>query len=134
MTRINVVPVKELADQWLLAEYRELPRVIKGNFDITNAPEVYCLGKGHVKWAKKYAFWLLYRYDSILKELVHRGFNYNYSFYELVVAYGGDPNPVLDYHVTDMDIELNRERLIEKYKMKPNFYKWTNRTKPEWLN
>lgn len=32
MTRINVVPVEELSDAWLIAEYRELPRVLKGNF------------------------------------------------------------------------------------------------------
>lgn len=31
MTRINVIDVKYLSDQWLLAEYRKLPRVIKQN-------------------------------------------------------------------------------------------------------
>lgn len=39
MTRINLVPAKELSDQHLLAEYHELPRVIKQNIDIRNAPE-----------------------------------------------------------------------------------------------
>ena len=29
MTRINLIPVKELSDQHLIAEYREIPRVIK---------------------------------------------------------------------------------------------------------
>lgn len=29
MTRINVIPVSELSDQHLIAEYRELPRVLK---------------------------------------------------------------------------------------------------------
>lgn len=133
MTRINVVPVEELSDQWLLAEYRELPRVIKGNYDIVNAPEKYCLGKGHVKWAKKYSFWLLYRYDRLLKELKYRGFRPKHSLYELVKTYGGDSSPVLDYYVSDMDIEINRERLIEKYRMKPDFYRWTGRERPEWL-
>ena len=39
MTRINVVPVKELSDQHLIAEYRELPRVIKQRINIDDAPE-----------------------------------------------------------------------------------------------
>lgn len=133
MTRINVVPVEELSDQWLLAEYRELPRVIKGEFDLRDAPDNYCLGKGHVKWAKKYSFWLLYRYDRLLKELKYRGFRPKHSLYELVKTYGGDSSPVLDYYVSDMDIEINRERLIEKYRMKPDFYRWTNRIRPDWL-
>ena len=34
MTRINVVPVKELSDQHLIAEYRELQRVIKQQINI----------------------------------------------------------------------------------------------------
>ena len=31
MTRINVIPVEELSDQHLMAEYRELPRAIKSH-------------------------------------------------------------------------------------------------------
>jgi hypothetical protein len=31
------------------------------------------------------------------------------------------------------DIEINRQRLIEKYKLKPAWYKWTKRNKPKWL-
>lgn len=51
MTRINVVPVFELSDQHLMAEYRELPRVIKQKINTTDAPRLYKLGLGHVKWA-----------------------------------------------------------------------------------
>ena len=44
MTRINVVPVEELSDAWLIAEYRELPRVLNGNFSIKDAPNRSKLG------------------------------------------------------------------------------------------
>ena len=48
MTRINCIPVEELHDKHLLAEYRELPRVFslaRGDADI---PDTYRMGKGHV--------------------------------------------------------------------------------------
>ena len=60
MTRINVVPVEELSDAWLSAEYRELPWVLKGNFSIKDVPNSYKIGTGHVKLAIKlpYLFWI----------------------------------------------------------------------------
>lgn len=45
VTRINVIPVQDLSDQHLIAEYHELPRVLKQDIDATNAPERYRLGK-----------------------------------------------------------------------------------------
>ena len=37
------------------------------------------------------------------------------------------------YTVTDADIALNCQRLLERYRENPTLHKWTNRTKPEWL-
>lgn len=39
MTRINLVPVEELSNQHLVAEYRELPRCIKQKINTECAPE-----------------------------------------------------------------------------------------------
>lgn len=136
MTRINVVPVEELSDQWLLAEYHELPRVIKGDFDLRDAPNIYCLGKGHVKWAKKHSRWLLRRYLEVTWELAdYRGYKVNYPFCKLYGLWESKNNRDNDrwYEVNQSDIKLNCERLIEKYRAKPGFYKWTGREKPEWL-
>lgn len=131
MTRINVIPVSELSDQHLIAEYRELPRVLKQNINITDAPHVYCLGHGHMKWAKRHSIFTARRYGQILREMHHRGFKTNYT----------DSGPELftpqlrdyDYDPTGPDIELNRQRIREKFNMKPDWYRWTNRTKPNWL-
>lgn len=132
MTRINVISAKELSDQWLIAEYRELPRVIKQHIDIRNAPEIYCLGKGHVKWAKLHSWWCLCRYEEICNEMIYRGFTVNYPYEDLLnLLYGS--NCGCGYVVTLDDIILNRQRLIEKYKMKPNYYRWTNREKPKYF-
>jgi hypothetical protein len=39
----------------------------------------------------------------------------------------------LEYYRTSEDIEINRQRIKEKYNIKPNWYRWTKRTKPDWL-
>lgn len=57
MTRINLVPVSELSDQHLIAEYRELPRIFnlvlnaqyKGKYPLDfKISDTYLLGTGHV--------------------------------------------------------------------------------------
>lgn len=128
MTRINVIPVSELSDQHLIAEYHELPRVLKQDINIADAPEKYVLGKGHMKWAKRYSLFTRARYIALCREMALRGFNVNYytdNFDTSLHKHWYDPTPE--------DIEINRQRIREKYQMKPNWYRWTKRTKPNWL-
>lgn len=136
MTRINVIDVKYLSDQWLLAEYRELPRVIlQEHIYIGDAPEKYKLGRGHVKWAVLHANYCLYRYYKICEEMKYRGFKVNYP-YEDLDKYAEDNQIRLyskNYCPTDDDIKINQQRLIEKYNLKPNFYRWTKREIPDFL-
>ncbi len=130
MTRINVVPVEELSDQWLVAEYRELPRVLKQKIDISDAPEEYCLGKGHMKWARKHWAYCAIRYYNIVHELQYRGIKITYRKAPLDNI---DTNTYGYYAADPVDFKLNQQRLIEKYKLKPDWYRWTNRNKPKWL-
>lgn len=135
MTRINLVSPMELSDQHLIAEYRELPRCIKQKIDTSDAPEQYCLGKGHMKWAKKHSFFLLKRYGYILDELIYRGFKISHSFDELHYLYSEltKPEDENDYFPTSADIELSRNRISERINKKPNFYRWTKRDKKEYV-
>lgn len=136
MTRINLVDVEELSDAHLLAEYRELPRCIKQNIDISNAPKQYCLGKGHMKWAKLHSKWLMRRYLDITWELQNRGFQINYPFYKLYEIYETQYyNKNCDnwYEVKEEDIQLNKQRIIERYKANPSAHRWTKRNKPTYL-
>lgn len=85
MTRINCVPVTELSDKHLLAEYRELPRVYPLAFKAwqrgdlyrspSDLPSCYTLGKGHVKFFYVRLGYLTGRYRSLVHELKQRGFN-----------------------------------------------------------
>lgn len=137
MTRINLIPVQELSDQHLIAEYRELPRVCKQKINIDDASDKYLLGKGHVKWCRKHLVFVLNRYYLLCSEMRYRGFTVNYEYDELLDYLF--KNPVAeeflwkDYEPTEDDITLSRNRIISKIKMKPNWYKWTNRDKPEYV-
>ena len=137
MTRINVVPVDELSDQHLIAEYRELPRVIKQHIDISDAPDNYCLGKGHMKWARKHMKYTSERYCFICNEMMYRGFTVNYHHFDLCMLANEQsifyPDVINDYTPTEDDLELNRNRLIEKYRIRPNWYRWTKRKKPKYM-
>ena len=130
MTRINVVPVEELSDQHLIAEYHELPRCFKQNINIEVAPETYCLGKNHMKWAKKHWVYCFLRFQELVREMHHRGFKTSYE----VLPDGEIDTCVYGYYIpTPVDVKLNIDRLVEKYRMKPSWYRWTNREKPAYM-
>jgi hypothetical protein len=133
MTRINVVPVWELSDQHLLAEYHELPRVIKQKINISDAPDKYCLGTGHMKWARKHARWTIRRFYELCSEMKFRGF---YVAYDPVHLAEYDLELYKNskyYSVRGVDYNLNRNRLVEKYQLKPSYYTWTTRSKPFYM-
>lgn len=131
MTRINVIPVEELSDQHLIAEYRELPRAIKIRCDIKNAPSNYILGKGHVKWGKKHSLFLIQRYEKLCIEMKYRGFNTSFDSSNLYKLLDKDTNNT--YFVTKNDILINLERIKSRYNQKPQWYRWTKREKPKYL-
>lgn len=139
MTRINLIPVAELSDQHLMAEYRELPRIVngvlEGKLHPTKIPTKYVLGTGHVKFFTNKILFLAKRYKLIHQELIYRNFNLdpNYTPKDMLRKiksgnYRGDEK----YVFSEKDITLSRQRIIEKILMKPDWYKWTNRKKPKY--
>jgi len=111
MTRINVVPVEELCDKHLLAEYRELPRVFTLARSCPDAPKEYVLGTGHVKFFYDKLQYLIDRFYQLVIELEKRGFKPQYQepYYTTI-----DPALHNDYIPTPEAIALNRTRIAER--------------------
>lgn len=122
MTRINVVHPWELANQHLLAEYRELPRVFnlvrnqqdKGNkpSDL-NIPSEYALGKGHVTFFYDKLLYLKNRQERIIQEMIARGYVPQYTDVNNILS-GIDKAWCTDYNPTDKAVYINRCRIFNR--------------------
>lgn len=122
MTRINCVPVQELCNKHLFAEFREMPRLVANlnqslnrkskPFSMSEIPSQYKLGSGHVKFFYDKFAYLNNRYNDLKNELLLRGFNissYNALHFKSVPSiYFNDWKP------TERDMELNRARIKER--------------------
>ena len=133
MTRINLVPITELSDQHLIAEYREifmvgpaLQRSLKSptwNKTKETLPKEFTLNKGHVKFFYNKGKYLYNRYLELIKEMKNRGMK---------------PDPLRkfkreqwpdelfnDWMPSAKDLETIRERIQLRIKQKPNWYRWS---------
>ncbi len=130
MTRVNLIPVEELTDQHLLSEAREIkriPNVIRsGRYSLDWIPKEYTLGKWHVKFFYDKMVFLYRRYNEIYNECIERWFDIecyssSFSIDFLMLFYK-------DYTPTPEAIQISRDRINEKIKSKPNFYRyrWQN--------
>jgi len=121
MTRINVVSPEELTTKHLVAEYREITRLPtnlktalnrKGKkFNLTEIPPEYVLGKGHVKFFFNKMLFLKRRFESLVNEMLRRGYNPTYrdsTIFDVDVHY------MNDYEPTQSAIDLNRERIYNR--------------------
>ena len=117
MTRINRIPVEELHQKHLVAEYRELPRVFALCDKHYSArkpmaiPFNYTMGKGHVLFFYNKLKWLSDRYSQLINEMKRRGYNPSFAndfpnkFNHLPNTYWGNWCP------TDIDRKINRDRI-----------------------
>ena len=124
MTRINVVPVTELCDQHLFAEFRELSRIpntlVSGKISPDSAPLEYTLGKGHVKWAANHLAWLYNRYLVLFDECRERGYSVTWKWNSQ--ASEMFPDLWNDYTPTQEALNLNRGRIQERMPVVPRFH------------
>ena len=86
MTRINIVPVQELFDQHLMAEYREITMVpaalnrtlnSKRGLDKKKIPKKYTLNKGHVYFFYNKGLYLHKRYMAFFRRWIKGNFSTN---------------------------------------------------------
>ena len=136
MTRINLIPVEELTDQHLLAEHREIKRIpnviLSGKFSLIWQPKEYTLWTWHIKFFYDKIEFLRFRYIELYNECIKRWFNverYYNSFNEVIYKYNKELCSI-KYTPTQEAIKISRERIEEKIKAKPLFYKYY--WKPLW--
>jgi deoxyribonuclease (pyrimidine dimer) len=116
MTRINCIPVEDLADQHLFIEYREITRVSKLSRGLLDYGK-YALGEGHVKFFYDKGLYLSNRCERLYDELIIRGYNPTKKLYK--------PHPISlndDWEPTKQDKITNLVRLSAKVVEKPTFY------------
>ena len=133
MTRINLVPISELADQPLVAEYREifmvgssLQRSLKSpNWIKTkdSLPKEFTLNKGHVKFFYNKGKYLYNRYLDLVEEMKNRGMSPDPL---RKFKRGQWPDELFqDWIPNDRDLLIIRERIQLKIQQKPNWYRWS---------
>tara|TARA_Y100001970_G_scaffold219373_1_gene269154 strand:+ start:258 stop:671 length:414 start_codon:yes stop_codon:yes gene_type:complete len=133
MTRINIIPVQELFDQHLIAEYREITMVpaalnrtlnSKKGLDISKIPSNYTLNKGHVYFFYDKGQYLDKRYNQIINEMKKRGFNPDTKrkFPKNIFI---ENNLYNDWLPNLKDYKIIKERIKSKIKEKPNWYRKT---------
>lgn len=135
MTRINLIPVTELADQHLMAEYRELPMIMgslkrtlesKDGWQKKKVSPQYTLNKGHVYFFTNKKSFLVNRFAALVEELKRR--KYNIWPEDRVIDWNVfDPVPQVEWTPTEQDVQLNMERITARIAQKPEWYRWTNR-------
>jgi deoxyribonuclease (pyrimidine dimer) len=132
MTRINIIPVSELTDQHLIAEYREITMIpaaltrtlnSKSGFIKKKIPDRFTLNTGHVYFFYDKGLYLYNRYDNIVEEMILRGFNP-----DLKRIFPKDIFPFElfnDWTPTIKEQKIVRRRIKEKIAMKPSWYRKT---------
>lgn len=120
MTRINVVPVTELADKHLLAEYRELPRIFGASKKwherggrVRDLPMTYRLGTGHVLFFYDKLLYCFARQRALVNECRKRGFNVKHEPTKDLIDWA--PYYLLgSYLPTRAALRINRERIATR--------------------
>ena len=135
MTRINIIPVKELFDQHLIAEYREITMVpaalkrtllSKKGLQKEKISRNYTLNKGHVYFFYNKGKYLHKRYIKIIEEMKYRGFSPDpkRKFPKEIFI---ENNLYNDWKPTIENYKIIRKRIKSKIKQKPYWYRKTRK-------
>ena len=135
MTRINLVPVQDLADQHLFAEWREIkmvPAALRRSLKtrkigdiLAGIPLRYTLNKGHVTFFFNKMKFLTERYELLTEELVNREYNIN-ADPDFRIFCGDLPHEFnkIDWQPDNKEIAINVERILLRISEKPDWYKY----------
>jgi len=129
LTRINIVPVEELTDQHLMAEYREIFMIgsalqisLKSrDWDPKRIPKKFTLNTGHVMFFYNKGKYLYNRYEQIKEELTKRNFKLDKSRLFKVTQFPTEYYN--DWEPTKEDQAIVWQRIEERIQEKPEWYR-----------
>ena len=133
MTRINIIPPRELYDQHLIAEYREMLMVpaslkrtlaSKAGLQLNRIPKTFTLNTGHVYFFYDKGLYLDKRYQSLINEMCARGFNPDTTRVFPTEVFKQN-NLYNDWTPTPAEQLLIRQRITERVNQRPGWYRKT---------
>ena len=122
MTRINCVPVDELTNKHLVAEYHEITRIfglVRRNVEAGKdpakiaAPDRYTLGTGHVKFFYTRLAWVERRVADLALEMNRRKMKVRLEMLK-GISDGLPAHLFEDWEPDEEALAINRERLAER--------------------
>jgi len=136
MTRINLVPVQDLADQHLFAEWREIkmvPAALRRSLrsrkikDVLNSvPQRYTLNTGHVTFFYPRMKFLTARYKLLTAELLSREYalsDPSDDFAQYTIGIPAEFN-CAEWTPDKHEVAINVERILLRIGDKPQWYKY----------
>jgi deoxyribonuclease (pyrimidine dimer) len=149
MTRVNLVPPRELLDQHLFAEWRELkmiPRSLNRTLQslqlhpsttpdcgyhkvFAKIPPTFTLNKGHVSFFYDKGEYIKERYDLLTVELLERGFTFDHRApVDILALWNRLPKEFSKtWFPTEDDFTLIRARIAESVRRQPDWYRYYKR-------
>lgn len=133
MTRVNTIDPSDLTDQWLIAEWRELPRIVNElekhptRFNAGKIPTNFTLGAGHVTFFRDKLLYLAKRHRELKREMRKRGITFNHKI-RVELHY---LNPALkrvacnDWTPSEADHAILIDRLCERFDLRKKAYHMT---------
>ena len=128
--RINIIPVQELADQHLFAEFREIKMLPKMFLKSYNTPtgiqfnrikQSYTLNAGHGYFFYNKFKYIERRFKELSEEVLARGYktaSFDFDLSKIPVAFFNDYTPTFE------EQQVNVERILLRINDKPNWYKF----------
>jgi len=128
MVRVNLINVRNLADQHLMAEYLEiimLVEYIRKHPIVKEMPKTYRLGKGHIIFFKNKVKYLKERHEKLAKEMKRRGFKPTKK-----LNLKGIPRKLFNnWKASKKDKKIIKKRLLARIRMKPSWYRYCGEKK-----
>lgn len=131
MTRINTdIHPSDLTDQWLVAEWRELPRIVNElekhpqRFDLKKIPKEFTLNTGHVTFFRDKLLFLAKRHRELKRELKKRGIKHSKKI-KVELHYLAPHIKMFgcnDWESSQRDNSILIERLQERFDLRKKAY------------